>query len=94
MSSPSPILASICGEERPKFAQLRAPLVDSTHLDDLRSKVVRLVYSMELGVVSTVGPNMNSGERTMVMRGRWGGIERQREFRGASGSYGGALVSF
>jgi hypothetical protein len=77
-----------------KFAQLRPPLIDSTHLDDLQSKAVRLVHSTELGVVSTIGPDMNSGERTMVMRGRWRGIERQREFRRASGSYGGALVSF
>jgi hypothetical protein len=40
-----------------KFAQLRDPLLDSMHLDDLQNKAVLLVHSKDSGVA----PNGGSG---------------------------------
>jgi hypothetical protein len=45
-----------------KFASLRDPLHDSTHLDDLQNEAVLLEYTKDSGMVSYDGGLPNSGE--------------------------------
>jgi hypothetical protein len=59
-----------------RLARFGIPL-DAWILQNATEDEERLLFqSTELGAVPTVGPDMNSGERTMVMRRRWRGIER------------------
>jgi hypothetical protein len=74
-----------------RLARFGTPL-DAWILQNATQDEERLLFqSIELGAVSTVGPNMNYGERTMVMRRRWRRIERQRECGAASGFFNSAL---